>query len=102
MMTHLRRAAWPAWRGAATQCGPALPWALLCALSPLKHPTRCRFEETLYQNANDGTPFVKILKDQGIIPGALCTLRWARRGRRRGVGGAQQGPAPCGSCVRLH
>lgn len=27
------------------------------------------FEETLYQNANDGTPFVKILKDLNIIPG---------------------------------
>lgn len=27
------------------------------------------YEETLYQNADDGTPFVKILRDQGIIPG---------------------------------
>lgn len=27
------------------------------------------FEETLYQNANDGTPFVKMLQSQGIIPG---------------------------------
>lgn len=27
------------------------------------------FEETLYQSAADGTPFVKILKDQGIFPG---------------------------------
>jgi fructose-bisphosphate aldolase class I len=27
------------------------------------------FEETLYQNAADGTPFVKLLKDQGIVPG---------------------------------
>lgn len=27
------------------------------------------FEETLYQNAADGTPFVKILKDKGIVPG---------------------------------
>ncbi|XP_031551456.1 fructose-bisphosphate aldolase A-like [Actinia tenebrosa] len=27
------------------------------------------FEETLYQKADDGTPFVKIIKDQGIIPG---------------------------------
>lgn len=27
------------------------------------------FHETLYQNADDGTPFVKILKDNGIIPG---------------------------------
>ena len=25
--------------------------------------------ETLYQKADDGTPFVKILRDQGIIPG---------------------------------
>lgn len=27
------------------------------------------FHETLYQKADDGTPFVKILRDQGIIPG---------------------------------
>jgi fructose-bisphosphate aldolase, class I len=27
------------------------------------------FEETLYQNASDGTPFVKMLKDKNIIPG---------------------------------
>lgn len=27
------------------------------------------FHETLYQNADDGTPFVKVLKDNGIIPG---------------------------------
>eukprot|EP00058_Branchiostoma_floridae_P026483 XP_002611974.1 hypothetical protein BRAFLDRAFT_91860 [Branchiostoma floridae] len=27
------------------------------------------FHETLYQKADDGTPFVKILQDQGIIPG---------------------------------
>lgn len=27
------------------------------------------FEETLYQNADDGTPFVDILKKKGIIPG---------------------------------
>lgn len=27
------------------------------------------YEETLYQNSNDGTPFVKILQSQGIIPG---------------------------------
>lgn len=27
------------------------------------------FEETLYQNAADGTPFVKILQDKGIVPG---------------------------------
>mmetsp|Transcript_14837 Transcript_14837/g.21825 ORF Transcript_14837/g.21825 Transcript_14837/m.21825 type:complete len:408 (-) Transcript_14837:69-1292(-) len=27
------------------------------------------FEETLYQKAADGTPFVDILKDQGIFPG---------------------------------
>lgn len=26
-------------------------------------------EETLYQKADDGTPFVKILSDRGIIPG---------------------------------
>ena len=27
------------------------------------------FHETLYQKADDGTPFVKILQDKGIIPG---------------------------------
>ena len=27
------------------------------------------FHETLYQKADDGTPFAKILKDNGIIPG---------------------------------
>jgi len=27
------------------------------------------FEETLYQDANDGTPFVDVLKEAGIIPG---------------------------------
>mmetsp|Transcript_37221 Transcript_37221/g.89098 ORF Transcript_37221/g.89098 Transcript_37221/m.89098 type:complete len:390 (-) Transcript_37221:274-1443(-) len=27
------------------------------------------FEETLYQNAADGTPFVDVLKSQGVIPG---------------------------------
>ncbi|XP_066267400.1 fructose-bisphosphate aldolase-like isoform X2 [Branchiostoma lanceolatum] len=27
------------------------------------------FHETLYQKADDGTPFVKMLQDQGIIPG---------------------------------
>jgi fructose-bisphosphate aldolase class I len=27
------------------------------------------FHETLYQKANDGTPLVKLLQDQGIIPG---------------------------------
>lgn len=27
------------------------------------------FHETFYQKADDGTPFVKILQDKGIIPG---------------------------------
>ena len=27
------------------------------------------YEETLYQNADDGTPFVEIMKKKGIIPG---------------------------------
>lgn len=27
------------------------------------------FEETLYQNANDGTPFVNVLKELNVIPG---------------------------------
>merc|ERR1719440_1093369 len=27
------------------------------------------FEKTLYESADDGTPFVKVLADQGIIPG---------------------------------
>jgi fructose-bisphosphate aldolase class I len=27
------------------------------------------FHETFYQSTKDGTPFVKVLKDKGIIPG---------------------------------
>jgi len=27
------------------------------------------YEETLYQKADDGTPFVKLLQDKGILPG---------------------------------
>lgn len=27
------------------------------------------FEETLYQKADDGTPFVKLIQDRGIVPG---------------------------------
>ena len=27
------------------------------------------FEETLYQKADDGTPFMDLIRDQGIIPG---------------------------------
>lgn len=27
------------------------------------------FHETFYQKADDGTPFVKMLQDKGIIPG---------------------------------
>ena len=27
------------------------------------------FHETFHQKADDGTPFVKVLQDQGIIPG---------------------------------
>jgi fructose-bisphosphate aldolase class I len=27
------------------------------------------YEETLYQKADDGTPFVDVLKSKGIIPG---------------------------------
>merc|ERR1712003_98832 len=27
------------------------------------------FEETLYQDAADGTPFTEVLKEQGIVPG---------------------------------
>jgi fructose-bisphosphate aldolase class I len=27
------------------------------------------FHETLYQKADDGTPFVKLLEERGIIPG---------------------------------
>lgn len=27
------------------------------------------FHETFYQKADDGTPFVKILQDKGIVPG---------------------------------
>lgn len=32
-------------------------------------PPQILFEETLFQNASDGTPFVKMLQDKGIIPG---------------------------------
>lgn len=32
------------------------------------------YEETLYQNQADGTPFVKLLKDKGIIPGIKVDL----------------------------
>ena len=36
------------------------------------------FEETLYQNASDGTPFVKMLQDKGIIPGIKASWNaWA-------------------------
>ena len=27
------------------------------------------FEETLYQKADDGTPFIELIKERGIIPG---------------------------------
>ena len=33
------------------------------------------FEETLYQNADDGTPFVDIMKAKGIIPGIKVLAR---------------------------
>ena len=36
------------------------------------------FEETLYQKADDGTPFVDLLKAQNIIPG--IKVRCVRRG----------------------
>jgi len=32
-------------------------------------PLQILFEETLYQDTKNGTPFVKILQDKGIIPG---------------------------------
>lgn len=32
------------------------------------------FEETLYQTADDGTPFVDILKSKGIIPGIKVSV----------------------------
>lgn len=32
-------------------------------------PLQILFEETLYQNASDGTPFVKMLQDKDIVPG---------------------------------
>lgn len=37
------------------------------------------YEETLYQSAADGTPFVDILKSRGIIPGIKvkgARMRW--------------------------
>jgi fructose-bisphosphate aldolase, class I len=33
------------------------------------------FEETLYQNADDGTPFVEIMKKKGIIPGIKVIIK---------------------------
>jgi hypothetical protein len=32
------------------------------------------FEETLYQKADDGTPFVDIMKSLGILPGIKVSL----------------------------
>jgi fructose-bisphosphate aldolase class I len=32
------------------------------------------FEETLYQNSDDGTPFVDIMKKKGMIPGIKVRL----------------------------
>ena len=34
------------------------------------------FEETLYQKAEDGTPFVDLLKERGIIPGIKVHLHF--------------------------
>lgn len=56
-------------------------------LSPAAPLPQILFEETLFQNASDGTPFVKMLQDKGIIPGIkvgrgdwLSSLPWAGGG----------------------
>ena len=51
------------------------------------------FEETLYQNASDGTPFVKLLQSKGVIPGikvwGACEGRgWRSKQGGRGARGA--------------
>lgn len=51
---------------------PSLRPPLLQCRTPLHSaalPLQILFEETLYQNASDGTPFVKMLQDKGIVPG---------------------------------
>lgn len=42
------------------------------------------FEETLYQSAADGTPFVDILKAQGIVPGIKVDTGLAALARTKG------------------
>lgn len=46
-----------------------------CAVhAPLVLLLQILFEETLYQNASDGTPFVKMLQDKDIVPGIKARL----------------------------
>lgn len=91
MWRHVRRLFWlegSSWRlGSQEASSLFLLWHMRVASSAPLHrapclsfadspsfalsaaPTQIMFEETLYQNAADGTPFVNILNDQGIIPG---------------------------------
>lgn len=50
------------------------------------------FHETMYQKADDGTPFVQMIKDKGIVVGIKV------RGASDGFGGAQ---STCGVLVGL-
>ena len=49
-----------------TPCVSSAPLLLPLPLSTL---LQILYEETLYQNASDGTPFVKMLQSKGLIPG---------------------------------
>ncbi len=40
----------------------------------LSPPLQILFEETLFQNSSDGTPFVKMLQSKNIIPGIKVGL----------------------------
>ena len=54
------------------------------------------YEETLYQKADDGTPFVEMLKSQNIITGIkvrACVRACVRAWRRRACV-AQAGASP--------
>lgn len=50
------------------------------------------FHETMYQKADDGTPFVQMIKDKGIVVGIKV------RGASGGFGGAE---SACGVLVGL-
>ncbi len=59
---------------------PACRFFQCCCLPTSANPSfycapQILFEETLFQNASDGTPFVKMLQDKGIIPGIKVSGR---------------------------